>query len=160
MLYGAAYFTEDEWIKIDVLIHKGQYVFTRGPQDNILEEALISFEGSIVEKAQFNAQIHANSSFDTIKAGHVEIKERPIPSPTSSEPADSALQKPRMGHQSKRLPTTNHPHTSSGANTYARLGFGNGNLDVERASRNSHTVYTTDPCCWRSCIGIYTSTVE
>ena len=95
MLYGAAYFTEDEWIKIDVLIHKGQYVFTRGPQDNILEEALISFEGSIVEKAQFNAQIHANSSFDTIKAGHVEIKERPIPSPTSSEPADSALQKPQ-----------------------------------------------------------------
>jgi hypothetical protein len=89
MLYGAAYFTEDEWIKIDGLIHKGQYVFTRGPQDNVLEEELISFEGSIEEKAQFNVQIHANQSFDAIKADHIEVMERPIPSPTSSEPANS-----------------------------------------------------------------------
>jgi hypothetical protein len=51
MLYGAAYFTEDEWIKIDSLIHKGQYVFTRGPQNNLLEEGeLISFERSIKEQ--------------------------------------------------------------------------------------------------------------
>jgi hypothetical protein len=51
MLYGAAYFTEDEWIKIDGLIHKGQYVFTRGPQNNLLEEGeLISFEGSMGRK--------------------------------------------------------------------------------------------------------------
>ena len=89
MLYGAASFTEDEWIKIVGLIHKGQYVFTRGQQDNILEEELISFESSIEEKAQFNVQIHANETSDTIKAGQVEIKERPIPLPTSSEPADS-----------------------------------------------------------------------
>ena len=143
------------------MIHKGQYVFTRGQQDNILEEELISFESSIEEKAQFNVRIHANESFDTIKAGRVKSRrdqyrhQLRLSPPTLS----TALQKPRMGHQSKRLPTTNHPHTSSGANTYARLGFGNGNLDVERASRNSHTVYTTDPCCWRSCIGIYTSTI-
>jgi len=89
MLYGAAYFTEDEWIKIDGLIHKGQYVFTRGPQNDVLEEELISFESSVEEKAQLNVQIHANESFDTTKADQVTITERPLSSPTSSEPAES-----------------------------------------------------------------------
>jgi hypothetical protein len=89
MLYGAAYFTEDEWIKIDGLIHKGQYVFTRGPQSNILEEELMSFEDSIEEKAQVNMQIQANESLHTIKADNITITERQIPSPSSSEPAES-----------------------------------------------------------------------
>jgi hypothetical protein len=40
-LYGAEYFTEDEWIKIDDLIHKGNYVFTNGPPSNLLD--LMSF---------------------------------------------------------------------------------------------------------------------
>ncbi|KAH8667471.1 hypothetical protein BGZ60DRAFT_409331 [Tricladium varicosporioides] len=47
MLYGADYFTEDEWIKIDGLIHKGSYVFTRGPPTSLLEvteEELMTFE--------------------------------------------------------------------------------------------------------------------
>jgi hypothetical protein len=84
MLYGAAYFTEDEWIKIDGLIHKGQYVFTRGPQNNLLEEGeLISFEGSMEEKAQLNLQVRAEESLDITKADEVG------PSPTSSEPAES-----------------------------------------------------------------------
>ncbi len=84
MLYGAAYFTEDEWIKIDGLIHKGQYVFTRGPQSNVLEEGeLISFEGSMEEKAQLNVQDHAEESLNTTKADEVGH------SPTSSEPAES-----------------------------------------------------------------------
>ena len=84
MLYGAAYFTEDEWIKIDGLIHKGQYVFTRGPQNNLLEEGeLISFEGSMEEKAQLNVQDRAEESLSTTKTDEVG------PSPTSSEPADS-----------------------------------------------------------------------
>jgi len=89
MLYGAAYFTEDEWIKIDGLIHKGQYVFTRGPQNNILEEELMSFDDSIEEKAHVNVQVQANESFDTIKADTMTITERQLPSPTSSEPAES-----------------------------------------------------------------------
>ena len=88
MLYGAAYFTEDEWIKIDGLIHKGQYVFTRGPQNNILEEELMSFDDSIEEKAHVNVQVQANESFDTIKADTMTITERQLPSPTSSEPAE------------------------------------------------------------------------
>jgi hypothetical protein len=89
MLYGAAYFTEDEWIKIDGLIHKGQYVFTRGPENNILEEELISFEGSTEEKAQLNVQIHADESFNTMKADEIKITETQITSPISSEPAES-----------------------------------------------------------------------
>ncbi|EHK96443.1 hypothetical protein M7I_7837 [Glarea lozoyensis 74030] len=45
MLYGADYFTEDEWVKIDGLIHKGQYVFTSGPPTtNFLEDELMSFD--------------------------------------------------------------------------------------------------------------------
>lgn len=84
MLYGAAYFTEDEWIKIDGLIHKGQYIFTRGPQNNLLEEGeLISFEGSMEEKAQLNVQDRAKESLNTTKADEGEH------SPTSSEPAES-----------------------------------------------------------------------
>ncbi|KAF7934626.1 uncharacterized protein EAE98_002671 [Botrytis deweyae] len=35
MLYGAEYFTEDEWVKIDALLHKGKYVFTNGPQKQL-----------------------------------------------------------------------------------------------------------------------------
>lgn len=89
MLYGAAYFTEDEWIKIDGLIHKGQYVFTRGPQNNILEEELISFEGPIEGKAQLNVQTHADASLDIIKMDQITIAERSIPSPISSAPAES-----------------------------------------------------------------------
>jgi hypothetical protein len=89
MLYGASYFTEDEWIKIDGLIHKGHYVFTNGPQNDVLDEELISFESSIEEHAQLNVQIQANGSMDATKADQVMITERPIPSPTSSEPAES-----------------------------------------------------------------------
>ncbi|KAM3151987.1 hypothetical protein ABEW05_007658 [Botrytis cinerea] len=35
MLYGAEFFTEDEWVKIDALLHKGKYVFTNGPQEQL-----------------------------------------------------------------------------------------------------------------------------
>src|ERR1700733_14392136 len=63
MLYGADYFTEDEWIKIDGFIHKGNYVFTRGPPGNVLEAPLINFEESKVEtKLDYNVQIQAIES--------------------------------------------------------------------------------------------------
>lgn len=35
MLYGAEFFTEDEWVRIDALLHKGKYVFTNGPQKQL-----------------------------------------------------------------------------------------------------------------------------
>ncbi|KAF7877388.1 hypothetical protein EAF04_001068 [Stromatinia cepivora] len=35
MLYGAGYFTEDEWVKLDALLHRGKYVFTNGPQTSV-----------------------------------------------------------------------------------------------------------------------------
>ncbi|CAG8958603.1 hypothetical protein HYFRA_00009920 [Hymenoscyphus fraxineus] len=37
MLYMVDYFTEDEWMSIDLCIHKGKYVFTNGPPRHILD---------------------------------------------------------------------------------------------------------------------------
>ena len=45
MLYGADYFTEDEWIKLDFLIHKGRYEWTNGPP-LLLDEELMTFDDS------------------------------------------------------------------------------------------------------------------
>ena len=45
MLYGADYFTDDEWVKIDGLLHKGRYVLSDGPTtSNVFEEPLMTFE--------------------------------------------------------------------------------------------------------------------
>jgi hypothetical protein len=46
ILYGANYFTEDEWITIDTLIRHGQRGSKRGTPNHILDEPLISFEDS------------------------------------------------------------------------------------------------------------------
>lgn len=43
MLYGADYFTDAEWVRIDHIIHKGNYVFTSGPSTHMLDEPLMSF---------------------------------------------------------------------------------------------------------------------
>ncbi|KAI9640457.1 hypothetical protein NHQ30_011203 [Ciborinia camelliae] len=34
ILYGAGYFTREEWVKLDPLLHKGRYVFTESPQSS------------------------------------------------------------------------------------------------------------------------------
>lgn len=73
MLYGASYFTEDEWIKIDGLIHKGQYVFTSGPiQTNLLDqvEELMSFD-DFAEKPNGTP---ATVSFDTTKGDNTDVQ--------------------------------------------------------------------------------------
>ncbi|EKD14168.1 hypothetical protein MBM_07845 [Drepanopeziza brunnea f. sp. 'multigermtubi' MB_m1] len=88
MLYGASYFTEDEWIKIDGLIHKGQYIFTSGPPNNInildsKDEPLLSFDDTTGR---------ANQSFDTAKEDSTVVTEKPLDSPTESdltEPAET-----------------------------------------------------------------------
>jgi hypothetical protein len=82
MLYGADYFTEDEWIKIDGFIHKGNYVFTRGPPGNVLEAPLINFEESKVEtKPDYNVQIQAIES--PVEKELVTITREQVSSPTS-----------------------------------------------------------------------------
>ena len=85
ILYGAAYYTEEEMVKIDGLIHKGQYVITRGPQSNLLEEELMSFDDAN-EKTGFHFH---DQSFETIKEGTATVTETSIPSTASSEPAES-----------------------------------------------------------------------
>jgi hypothetical protein len=65
MLYGADYFTEDEWIKIDGLIHKGQYVFTNGPPTtNFLEDELMSFDDTKASDAPLNQQPQVMETFE------------------------------------------------------------------------------------------------
>lgn len=52
MLYMVDYFTEDEWMKIDFCIHKGKYVFTKGPPRHILDLDLdLGDEGQSSEAA-------------------------------------------------------------------------------------------------------------
>ncbi|KUJ14222.1 uncharacterized protein LY89DRAFT_686732 [Mollisia scopiformis] len=86
MLRGADYFTEEEWIKIDGLIHKGRYVFTNGPQQqHVLDQELISFD-DINEQNDFSVQIPPRA-FNTIKAEIMEVSERQVHSPMS-DPAD------------------------------------------------------------------------
>jgi hypothetical protein len=65
MLYGADYFTEDEWVKIDGLIHKGQYVFTTGPPTtNFLEDELINFDDTKASDAPLDLQSEVMETFD------------------------------------------------------------------------------------------------
>lgn len=94
MLYGANYFTEEEWIKVDGLIHKGQYVFTQGPPNNILEEPLMTFEDATDDKNDFDLQVKPISSSENEKNEIIIVSELRIPSPTSTEqtPADSPSQ--------------------------------------------------------------------
>ncbi|KAH7317789.1 hypothetical protein BKA65DRAFT_515191 [Rhexocercosporidium sp. MPI-PUGE-AT-0058] len=95
MLYGAAYFTEDEWIRIDGLIHKGQYVFTSGPSNplegNFLEEELMSFDDAN-DKRDLTLQMNTNQSFSTVKADAFVVTESQIDSPTESDRADSTAE--------------------------------------------------------------------
>ncbi|KAI9050631.1 hypothetical protein LZ554_005790 [Drepanopeziza brunnea f. sp. 'monogermtubi'] len=86
MLYGASYFTEDEWIKIDGLIHKGKYIFTSGPPNsiNILDskdEPLLSFDDTTGR---------ANQSFDTAKEDSTVVTEKQLESPTESDVTEPA----------------------------------------------------------------------
>ena len=93
MLYGADYFTEEEWIKIDGLIHKGNYVFTRGPPSNILEEPLINFEESKMDpKPEFDVQIQAIES--PVEREVVTVLEEQVSSPASSEHVELAHETP------------------------------------------------------------------
>lgn len=67
MLYGADYFTEDEWKKVDGLLHKGKYVFTQGPPRNVLEEELMSFDESKDSKANINVRTESFDTFELIE---------------------------------------------------------------------------------------------
>ncbi|KAK0111562.1 hypothetical protein ONS95_001913 [Cadophora gregata] len=93
MLYGASYFTEDEWIKIDGLIHKGQYVFTNGPSllDGNFDGELMSFDDGN-NKPDLTIQMKPDSSFDTVKEDTFVVTETQVDSPTESDRADSATE--------------------------------------------------------------------
>lgn len=62
MLYGAEYFTEEEWIQLDGLIHKGKYVFTRGPPKHLLDGS------PLMMSADYNDQSNGNHDFNEIDA--------------------------------------------------------------------------------------------
>lgn len=58
ILYGAHYFTEEEWIKFDSLLHKGRYVLSDGPASNILDAPLMTFEESKDDIKDTVVEIH------------------------------------------------------------------------------------------------------
>ena len=91
MLYGAEYFTEDEFIKIDGLVHKGKYVFTSGPRNHIHDEELMSFEESKDDAKAINERSNSIQSFEPSK-NDIVITEEQIPSPSSSDGAGSPFQ--------------------------------------------------------------------
>lgn len=90
MLRGAEYFTEEEWIKLDRLIHKGRYVFTSGPQTNVLDEELITFDDTTPNENQdLSVQIPTTTQFETIKEETIMVSELEMSSPAESERAHS-----------------------------------------------------------------------
>jgi hypothetical protein len=88
-LYGADYFTEAEFIKIDGLIHKGKYVFTSGPPKHAYDEELMTFEESPDEMKPINVQTNSIHSFEPSKKEAIVASEEQIPSPSLSEGTDS-----------------------------------------------------------------------
>jgi hypothetical protein len=97
MLYGADYFTEEELIKIDGLIHKGKYVFTSGPPSNILEEPLMTFEES-KEETESQGQVQPVELLKETKVNNVVVTEEQVSSP-SSEQADSIESRTRSPNE-------------------------------------------------------------
>ncbi|KAF4634316.1 hypothetical protein G7Y89_g3790 [Cudoniella acicularis] len=83
VLYGADYFTEDEWIKIDGLIHKGQYVFTRGPPTNFLEEELMSFDDAKDTGRSLDLQTEPMDTFELINKVPSKSPDADVPSSIS-----------------------------------------------------------------------------
>ncbi|KAH7386388.1 hypothetical protein BKA64DRAFT_645949 [Cadophora sp. MPI-SDFR-AT-0126] len=93
MLYGAAYFTEDEWIKIDGLIHKGKYVFTNGPSllDGNFDGELMSFDDGN-DKHDLTIQMKPNLSFDPAREDTFVVTETQVDTPTESDRAESTTE--------------------------------------------------------------------
>ncbi|CAL3967930.1 hypothetical protein PZA11_007000 [Diplocarpon coronariae] len=92
ILCGASYFSDDEWIKIDRLIHKGHYVFTNGPAsilDSSVEEELMTFD------EQMDLSVQGTRSIDTpkdvpVKEDPAVVKEKKLDSPSESDQASSS----------------------------------------------------------------------
>lgn len=83
ILYGADYFTEEEWIKLDALIHKGRYIFTHGPPINIVDEQLMSFEESKGDNKTI-AKGHTNGHLKSIANEGKPTPEEQVSAPGSS----------------------------------------------------------------------------
>lgn len=109
ILYGADYFTEDEWIKLDGLIHKGNYVFTRGPQANILDEELMSFD-------DFEDTILSTPTPTPAQKelAPVPEPERRLPTPISENPSLN-FSEPTQNEFSGSLPNDTSADTSAEA---------------------------------------------
>ena len=82
MLYGADYFSDAEWFRVDQLIHKGRYVFTHGPASHMLDEPLMDFAETTQEVSM---PIEACEKKEKVNTLVVEQTE-----PTSSDINDSS----------------------------------------------------------------------
>lgn len=97
MLYGAGYFADDEWVKVDGLIHKGKYVFTSGPQQNLLEEQheeLMSFNDAI-ETVDITVRTLPTDSSSTVTPDTMADPQADFPIESDcTESTDSAAESP------------------------------------------------------------------
>jgi hypothetical protein len=127
MLYGADYFTEDEWIKIDCLLHKGKYVLTNGPAQILLhEEELISFGDSKDEMEPTNINANSIEAFKPSEKDTIVVSEEQIPSPSSSEAADSHFNQDETPNATSAEHSSDEetaPNTSSNVNNSPIIDF-------------------------------------
>jgi len=64
-LHNASYFTLDEWIKLDIIIHKGHYEFTKGPPESLPDGApLLVFQG-LEDDTVIELDIDSNSLLES-----------------------------------------------------------------------------------------------
>ncbi|PBP28517.1 hypothetical protein BUE80_DR000481 [Diplocarpon rosae] len=96
ILCGASYFTDDEWIKIDGLIHKGRYKFTNGPRsilDSSTSDELMTFDEQINLPMQDNQSSEKSKEDlarnETAKEDPVVFVEKTFDHPTDSDRASS-----------------------------------------------------------------------
>ena len=88
ILYGANYFTEDEWITIDTLIRHGQRGSKQGQPNHILDEPLISFDDSKqAAKDDVNIQDAVLYSSKPFERDAMVTSEKQTHVPVCSEPA-------------------------------------------------------------------------
>lgn len=166
MLYGSGYFTEEEWIQIDGLVHKGQYEFTNGPKVN---QDLLNFDhcDNFADGPRLAIADRAAGSFTSASrakvADHAESRALSKPLAASLEPAPT----PKRHLGSNLIPTS--PEFQSGAGTTSRAtanprdvspkgmssmsgastkklstGYTHQQLEEARQLARSHRKFTTD----------------
>lgn len=150
ILYGADYFTEEEWIKFDGLLHKGRYVLSDGPANNILDAPLnnildvplMTFEESKDDIKDTVVEIPPDESFCQTRSDSMVASEESVSSPPS-EHGDSLPSPP--DHTSEAPVETSDEDSCSRRTSTAELGPEPGSEPVASDSTEPTTVRSAEP---------------